>query len=164
MTRRRAWRRWLGTLPDLAWQRQVLTGAVITALSMATAYGLLFDGMGRPAHAIASPPSNLAQTAPASLRVDCDLAPVRDIALHLRLSPLLGQPSDEQAHGALVEASAHLLVSGSFDQLHDFVLALSRLPAALRIDDMQWVPANRQRLDLHARVLCLRLSATEETL
>ncbi|TDR80779.1 hypothetical protein [Paludibacterium purpuratum] len=161
------WRRWLRTLPDQAPGIRGASLIVLTTLCYSLAYWLLLhDALQtwrREQHASAPQPIDKTQDAAvlATIRWGCDMAQVKDIARRHRLVPLVGEPVDEQAHGALTVASAQLVATGTFDQLQDFAVALSRHPSTLTMDHMQLGASGRQRLDLHARILCLHPSPPE---
>ena len=141
--------------------------AILTTLLFVFEYWLILYKPLQIQHAhTALTPAQTTTTEPSStpLPLGCDMGAVKQIASRYHLAPLLGQPAEVQAHGTLSVDAAHLIVTGSFDQLQDFVTALNQHTSTLTVDNLQLERTNQQRLDLHARILCLRLSRQEEIL
>ncbi|MBV8046674.1 MAG: hypothetical protein JO171_05955 [Paludibacterium sp.] len=156
------WRRRLHAASDLPVHWQIGVSVIAAVLTLATGGFHLFAE--QPRHAGNDHGAAPVDVSPLTgLAAECDLSPIRHIATRLHLAPLLGPPADDTPYGMLIEASAQLLTSGSFEQLHDFVDALSRHPTPFALADVHLSPAKARRLDLHARVICLRSAPQEDS-
>lgn len=89
-------------------------------------------------------------------RLGCNLATVRSTAAGLQLPLLLGAPGDDAPMAAWTEARAALLVRGSFVPLQRFVAELGTASPAVSLDRLTVRRETDGRLELQARVRCLR--------
>jgi hypothetical protein len=93
----------------------------------------------------------------------CNMSDISSHAVNLGLSLTMGKAEAGVTHGALVEATAPLLVNADYHALQELITVLTSAETAWALDPLNLTQGVDQQIELQGDLRCIRTSRQQET-